>query len=80
MYLGWLTENYRILYYQNQYLVEKPAIIFLNQDAYQNYLGNFWKIPMSKCSGIAFFLARAPDVSNEQSCLKTTELYKDILL
>ena len=31
-----------------------------------------------KCPGIIF--SRAPDVSNEQSCLKTTVLYDDLLL
>ena len=31
-----------------------------------------------KCPGIAFY--RGPDVSNEQSCLKSTRLYDDLLL
>ena len=33
-----------------------------------------------KCSGIALFLQSSRYVSNEQSCLKTTGLYDDILL
>ena len=33
-----------------------------------------------KCSGIAFFLQSSRYVSNEQSCLKTTGLYDDLLL
>ena len=33
-----------------------------------------------KCSGIAFFLQNSRYASNEQSCLKTTGLYDDLLL
>ena len=33
-----------------------------------------------KCSSIAFFLQSSRYVSNEKSCLKTTELYDDLLL
>ena len=34
-------KNNRILYNQNDHLVEKPVITFKNPDAYQNYLGIF---------------------------------------
>ena len=70
-------KNNRILYHQNYRLIEKPVITFWNPHAFHNYLGIF---ETYKCSGIALFLQSSRYVSNDQSCLKTTGLYGDLLL
>ena len=62
-------KNNSILYHQNYHLIEKTLITFLNPNAYQNYLGFFWKIQMPRC---CFFLQSSRYVSDEQSYLKTT--------
>ena len=48
LYHDWSQKNNRTLYHQNCHLVEKPVITFRNSDAYQNYLGDFWKIQMPR--------------------------------
>ena len=57
--------------------MEKLEINFKNLDAYQNYLGRFWKLQMPRYS---FFLQSSRYVSNEQPCLKITGLYDSLLL
>ena len=70
-------KNNRTLYHQNQDLIEKSKSIFKIQKHIRIILKFFEKY---KCSGIAFFLQSPRYVSNEQSCLKTTGLYDDLLL
>ena len=77
LYHDWSTEkNNRTLYHQNWDLIEKPVITFKIQMHIRIILKCFEKY---KCSSIAFF-SRAPDVSNEQSCLKAIGLHDDLLL
>ena len=55
-------KNYKILYHQNYLLIEKPVIIFLNPDTYQNYLRIFLKNTKAQVLlGFFFFSARGPD-------------------
>ena len=69
-------KNNRTLYHQNWDLIEKPVITFKIQMHIRSTLKFFEKY---KCSSIAFF-SKAPDVSNEQSCLKTIGLHDLLLL
>ena len=70
-------KNNKTAYHQNSNLIEKPVITLLNPDVHQDYLETFRKIQMPRYS---FYFSRAPGTSNEQPCLKTTELYDDLLL
>ena len=65
-------KNNRILYHQNYHLTEKSAITFKIQIHIRIILKFFEKY---KCSGIAFFLQSSRYFSNEQLCLKTTEIF-----
>ena len=77
--VSWLVnrKNNRTLYHRNCHLMEKPVIIFKNPDAYQNYLGSFWKIQMCR---YCFVFTRAPDMFLWAAMLKTAGLYDDFLL
>ena len=66
------------LYHQSYNLIEKPVITFKNPDAFQNYPETFLK--NTNAQVLLFFLQSSRYVSNEQSCLKTTGLYDDLLL
>ena len=71
-------KNNRTLYHQSYHLIEKPVItLFKIQMRIRVILEFFEKY---SCLGITFFFTRAPDVSNEQSCFKTTELHEDLSL
>ena len=58
---SWLVnrKNNRTLCHQNCHLIEKPIITLKNLDAYQNYLGSFWKIQMCR---YCFVFTSAPDM------------------
>ena len=65
----------RTQYHQNYDLIERPVSLFNIQMHIRIILKFFEK---HKCPGIAF-LQSSRYVSNEQSCLKTTGLYDDLL-
>ena len=68
-------KNNRITYHQNYHLIEKPVITFNIQMKIRVILEFFEKY---KCPGI-FFYQSSRYVSMKQPCLKTTELYEDLL-
>ena len=69
-------KNNRTQYQQNYDLIEKPVSLF-NIQMHIRIILKF--LEKHKCPGIAF-LQSSRYVSNEQSCLKTTGLYDDLLL
>lgn len=52
-------KNNRFLYHQNYHLIGKPVVTFKNLDAYQNYLGMFREIQMSR---YCFVFSKATDM------------------
>ena len=63
-------KNYRILYHPNHHVIEKNCNHFLKPRWYQNYLGIFWEIQMSR---YYFYFTRAPDMF-----LRSSHIYKQL--
>ena len=71
-------KNNRNLYHQNCHLTEKPAIT-LKSRWISKLSWNFLKNTNDQVL-LFSFLQSSRYISNEKSCLKTTGLYKDLLL